>query len=300
MTKSVREILFANSPQNQIATFLTTYPLYRKYKYKFDISKELESPDTLRLTCTRCGPRSVFDYKDKSVLQEIIHIHQPLPAVHHPSKTTREWWETLISIRYHCHVCKFDERFYAISIDRKNKAIWKVGQHPPYSIDISPLLESALGDDTLYYKNALVCMSQSYGLGACAYLRRVIENKMHDILVRLRDSLQAEHADSATLQKIDVALQSNVAADKAKIAAEVCPSYLRPGDTNPFRLFHNELSTGIHIEDEHECMDLATEISATLQHVIIAIAENSQRNDEYLAKLKKVQDRRSKRGKSEG
>jgi hypothetical protein len=128
----------------------------------------------------------------------------------------------------------------------------KIGQSelpaPRMSRDVARLL----GDEAQYYKKALACLGEGFGLGACAYLRRIIENRTNALLDRIADVVAAD-GDEATKARIDGAMKSPYASDRLKVAAEVLPSWLRPGGANPlailFGAFSDELHSGTREED---------------------------------------------------
>ncbi|WP_182981711.1 hypothetical protein [Sphingobacterium sp. UME9] len=61
--------------------------------------------------------------------------------------------------------------------------IQKVGQFPSYEIGLNTTLKKYLNEeDQSNYKKAWVCLSTSYGIGAYAYLRRVIETEIKRII----------------------------------------------------------------------------------------------------------------------
>ena len=58
----------------------------------------------------------------------------------------------------------------------------KIGQYPGWNIEMDKELEKMLGEHTKYYKRGLICESQSYGIGAYAYFRRITEDIIDELL----------------------------------------------------------------------------------------------------------------------
>lgn len=59
----------------------------------------------------------------------------------------------------------------------------KVGQWPPLAIEPAPALADSLGkEDVELYKKALINANFSHGIAALAYFRRVVENKVNDLI----------------------------------------------------------------------------------------------------------------------
>jgi hypothetical protein len=176
----------------------------------------------------------------------------------------------ITTIVYRCTHC---ESPFWCSIEVSDEE-WmrKVGQLPPYDISIAPDLQNALGEDATLYKRAQICMSQSFGIAACSYLRRLLENQITPLLRLVYEASKEEGEDVGELSEI---LDEKVAENKIRLANRVLPRSLEvPGD-NPLELIYDKLSAGLHRQSEQECMEIATEASQVLRYVIISI------NDEY-------------------
>ena len=258
------------------AEFLTDYPLYRKATLA---TPPLDPPSMIKCQCRVCRDRQIFDIDNMDTIST---------APKSPHWVT-SW------LLYFCHACKQDRRLYILMRDHTKTVMWKIGQNPAWSIEVPPALEAILGQDSTYYKHALICMSQSYGLGACAYLRRIVEDRMDDILRGLRDHMQSEGVPVEQLTKVDAAIRTSQAVEKATLAANCCPASLRPGGFNPFTVLHHELSTGIHSLDDQQAMEVATNIQACLGFIVQRMADQREDSAAYLDAIKKISDTRSKR-----
>jgi hypothetical protein len=58
----------------------------------------------------------------------------------------------------------------------------KAGQLPMWLPAIPKEIKDELGDDSEIYQKALRNMNEGYGIGACAYLRRLIEKHINPLL----------------------------------------------------------------------------------------------------------------------
>jgi hypothetical protein len=115
-------------------------------------------------------------------------------------------------------------------------------------------------------------MSQSFGIAACSYLRRLLEEQITPLLRLVYGVRKEEGEDVAELSKI---LDERVAEKKIRLANDVLPSSLEvPGD-NRLEMIYDKLSAGLHRQSEQECMEIAVETSELLRYVIISI------NDQY-------------------
>jgi len=76
--------------------------------------------------------------------------------------------------------------------DEQSWSFVKIGQYPPVQKEPPKRLASNLDQSDLdLYRKALTSRNNAYGLGALAYLRRVVENRMNDLL----DLVQGQIAD---------------------------------------------------------------------------------------------------------
>jgi hypothetical protein len=105
---------------------------------------------------------------------------------------------------YTCANCKGQTAYFVYScseerqtVEKKTISIFsfkKYGQWPPIEERISPQLEKALekSADLDFYKAALRLRNFGNGIGAMAYMRRVIENHMSDMLQILSQEAEAK------------------------------------------------------------------------------------------------------------
>jgi hypothetical protein len=179
---------------------------------------------------------------------------------------------SIYSYHYRCTGCGND--FWCwVQPPEEGETKWlKVGQVPPYDISIASALQNALGQDDTLYKRAQICMSQSFGIAACSYLRRLLENQVTPLLELVYEARKEESEDVEDLSQI---LNERIAEKKIRLANQVLPSSLAVAGDNPLELIYDQLSVGLHRQSEQECMEIASEASKVLEHVIISI------NDEY-------------------
>jgi hypothetical protein len=134
-----------------IAEFLQEWPLYRALKFT-----NWSAPPTLSLDCRTCGKETSWGRAQGDFSQ----------------------LSSYFLYLYTCHLCGKSNVTYLLNMN-SNTAI-KVGQFPAPSANIPNQIEKRLGASAIFYRRALTSRNQGYGLGAVAYLRRVIENKTHD------------------------------------------------------------------------------------------------------------------------
>jgi hypothetical protein len=118
--------------------------------------------------------------------------------------------------------------------------IAKVGQSPRYEVQPPKRLGQALGANAVLYRKALTARHSGYGIGAVAYLRRIVEDTTDQLLTLLRAALEFEPGGgAAAIRRLDDAKRGRTFDDKVKLAGEVLPAHLRPGGVNPFGILHD-------------------------------------------------------------
>jgi len=198
-----------------------------------------------------------------------------------------------------CTNCKEEEITYWIQIDKDRGQARKVGQIPEPSIDVPGDLRKALGkDDIKLYKRAKICTNQSYGIAACIYLRRLLENRITPLLESILQVRREQGADEAELNRIEEITQGTIATDKINLAGEVVPESLRVEGDNSLYLAYNELSFGIHSSDENTCVELAQRVFPILDRMLIELAVEQQiraSKQPFDSSVKELRKERTKR-----
>jgi len=170
--------------------------------------------------------------------------------------------------KFYCAGCNFAIEYW-LEFSVEESWLRKVGQVPPWSTRIEPELERLLGNDADYYRKGLICLSQGYGLGACAYFRRVVENHVNQILELLIQVAAEDATQSDQVSELKELLESKVADKKLAAASKHVPVSLVVGGVNPVRLIYERLSQGIHGLTDDECANVASELSTALQYVLL-------------------------------
>lgn len=146
-------------------------------------------------------------------------------------------------------------------------AVHKIGQLPPQSVDISSDLSQLLGNTATYYRNALVCRGQNYGIGAVAYMRRVIEEKTDGLIDVIIELAQTYSADAETVEALKRAKTQIRYEDKLQVASELVPPALRPGGVNPLGQLYVHLSVGLHGKSDDECIGIFDDLREDFEYV---------------------------------
>lgn len=165
--------------------------------------------------------------------------------------------------KYTCKNCgeriaRFYCCWFGAAENEKGGYFVKIGQFPALSHRPPRELKKRFDEDDLsLYTKALTCRNQTYGLASVAYLRRVIENRMNDLLDLLRDVAALEKTFDAELKQIDkLKAPGTRFDDKISFAAKLLPrELLRMTDgQNPIDKLHDLASEAIHYMSEDECI----------------------------------------------
>jgi hypothetical protein len=214
--------------------FVETAPLYTRTEI-IDFSP----PDSITRMCTntKCKKETTWS-KDPEVRIDLDEAH---PGI------------SFRAVAYSCVLC--NRQSFAIIYELLNwsagakgtthyhhTAVRKIGQVPQPMIDVPAELNDRLASTALYYRRALVCREQGYGIAAMAYLRRVVDEKtdeLIDVMVELSRTFGVEDEEIDRLLRVKVVSRFDA---KLQEAADLIPVALRPGGLS---LWANSISTRV-------------------------------------------------------
>jgi len=270
----------------KLREILEKWPLYREFTY-LGADDAYVLPHLISLHCPTCKKDQLWERRVRTVNNRGVTVHV---------NDKRGYAEAI----YECRNCHEEECRFYFSWDGKPEASYrfvKVGQYPPLEERIPPELEKQIaGEDLEFYKRALRCRNFNFGIAALAYLRRVVENRMNDLLDLIAEA--ARHADYATedLRELEKVKASRVFDDKVSYAAAILPPGLKPGGANPINLLHDLASEGIHHLSDGECIDVFDQSRAVFEHVFIELKVREANDKSFLEGLSQLQKRKSKPG----
>ncbi len=190
-----------------------------------------------------------------------------------------------------CVICSHELRYW-VEVNVEDGWLRKVGQRPPWSIEVSAAVEEALGADSETYRKGLVSLSQGYGLGACAYLRRVVENNVHRILALLHELNRELGASAEELRELQQIIDSRTADKKLAEASKFLPPSLIVDGANPLRLLYDGLSQGIHSMTDDECADTAAQMVVALEHLVTELGHQLATRHHFAEEIRKLAAKR--------
>lgn len=198
---------------------------------------------------------------------------------------------------YRCKNCGVSTVYYCfiwLERDKENLFV-KIGQYPELEERVPESLERALdAQDQKFYKNALRMRNFNLGLAAAAYMRRVVENRMNDMLDILHEAAIAHNASPELLKRFKEVKAEKRFDIKVEYAGELLPTYLRPpGKPNPMKVLHELTSDGLHAKSDEECVDIFDACRKTFEFVFGKLRIESEDAKSFLQQIEKLAQRRS-------
>lgn len=190
--------------------------------------------------------------------------------------------------QYTCRNCGKSKAFYLFvwQVLKDFNVFVKVGQWPALTIEPSPSLARVLSpEDSALYKKALTNANFGYGIGAVAYFRRVLENKINELLDLIVEAAQSEKLGTDEVQRIAQIKNSHRVEDKIHAASLILPAHLRPGGHNPLDKLYGPLSAGLHGESDDECLTIFTDAKFVLEYLFKNLTTSNEEARKYVKHL---------------
>jgi hypothetical protein len=269
-----------NNLSEKLREFLEKKPLYSWQKFELpEYLTEFTNLFQIEMECPTCKRSRPFSDRESD--------NRP----RYPGTTLES---SLYSFGFKCDSCSSSEYTFFIEVDIENGKIRKVGQSPAWSINLDKDIERFLEDDSEFFKKALICESQGYGIAAFSYYRRVVENSIGKILENLRSILEMQGSSSENIEQIDRALKGIVMDERIKIAKDAIPNSLRPNGMNPLAIIYDTLSAGIHRHPEEECLKNSEYIRVALSYLIKTLSRQNEEQRAFIEATKSLNDFNSK------
>ncbi len=279
--------------------FFENYPLYRKHPCAElpAIEKPLASfvPPITR-SCLCCQDKTTWkpttEYLMNLTLAAIDDRQILVATLFFPKHAGQ--MERHIVVTYKCEACTKDQVIFLVRFCGEPGAAFamKVGQFPPWSIDISRPMARALGRYEQYYKNGLTCESQGYGIGAYGYYRRIVEGILDDLLASVTD-LIPEGPDRETYKaKLQETREGRAAQDKCDLVKHLLPVVLTSDGPNPLGVLHHALSEGLHALEDERCLELSEEIRNTLEYLVETLEHHKAARKRFTDGMRRLLEKR--------
>jgi hypothetical protein len=245
-------------------------------------------PGALHLECRSCGrvqpyrtypePRISVDAGARSVPDIEAAWHAPPEETPTPKGFVSPFTASdVFEVRMRCTYCRESEYRCWIELNAEQEWIRKVGEVPRIRGSVAPDLKAALGDDIELYRRARACLNDSFGIGACSYLRRLLEDRINPLLRLLLDVKRDEDAPQDELDGIEEALTRTAFKEKAKVLYREMPDSRKLEGDNPIMALYKGLSEGMHGLDEDGCTTLAAKGLGTFEYVARELSTEHKR-----------------------
>jgi hypothetical protein len=170
----------------------------------------------------------------------------------------------------------------------QHTAVRKIGQVPPDDVDVPPELVGRLGSTASHYKKALISRNAGYGIGAMAYLRRVVDEKTDELIDVMAELAQTYSAGTEEIQNLLDAKSQSRYDQKLEVASELIPAALRPGGVNPLGQLYKHTSIGLHDKTDDECIAIFDDLRKDFEYVFRNLHNQAEERRKY---AKRVQQR---------
>jgi hypothetical protein len=277
--------------QEKLAEILSKWPLYRTFVYtgkqchKTQLSAYKNGqrfgllPKQIRQFCDNkpCGYETLWENSAQTIYFGAEFINQNSYTCRNCGKNT---------VRY-CYI--WQER-------DSNNIFLKVGQYPELEERVPDTLKSALdAEDLKLYKNALRMRNFNLGVAAVAYMRRVIENKMNDMLEILHEAAIAHNAQAEVMAHHKEMMEEKRFSIKVDYAGTLLPASLRPsGKPNPMAVLHELASDGLHAKSDEECVDIFDACRRTFEFVFGKLRIETEDARTFVTEMAGLADKKSK------
>jgi hypothetical protein len=278
----------AGALEEKLAEILVKWPLYRLYAGKechvsegsgYGSNRYAVLPLRIRMFCNhaKCGYETLWELSYTKVYFGKDFINQRA---------------------YVCRNCGNTAHYCFIWQEREKDDIFvKVGQYPEPEERIPETLEQTLaGFDLKLYKNALRMRNFNLGVAAVAYMRRIIENRMNDMLEILHESAIAHNAPAELLARHEAMTKEKRFSEKVDYAGELLPSGLRPsGKPNPMAILHELASEGLHAKSDEECVDIFDSCRRTFEYVFGKLRIETEDARNFVKEMTGLAEKKAKR-----
>jgi hypothetical protein len=190
--------------EEPLREFLETYPLYRKFTIALpERLNELPRP-RINMPCGVCSVNQTFIMKSNFAYGTYME-NQGVSINTHLAVTT---------IRYVCTFCDIFLRTFLVKFNVEEGSIMKVGQEPPWEIAPDRSIIKRLGNYADFYRKGLICESQSYGIGAFSYYRRIVEGIIDQLLTEITELVSSGEEQKKYLEALNEVKKTRVTEKK--------------------------------------------------------------------------------------
>lgn len=262
----------------KLQSVLQTWPLYRVFLYT-GADGVIMVPQFLHLYCKSCLQSTFWE-------------------THHYNGEDNK--QGFTSKSFKCRNCATVQVTYYFYWKQQAQysQFFKVGQYPELEEHVSDTLTNTFTpEDLKMYKNALRLRNFNLGIAAVAYMRRVVENHMNDMLAILRETAIVHNISPDVLARHEKMMEEKRFSAKIDYAGDLLPASLRPaGHPNPMAVLHDLASDGLHSKTDEECVDIFDECKQTFEYVFGKMRIETEDAKAFVKGIAKLAEKRAKAG----
>jgi len=194
-----------------------------------------------------------------------------------------------VMVEFECVSCNTSRKIFALSIentgeDKDNRFyfVTKFGEYPQKPLPQNRELSKFIKKDKADYNKAVVCLANGYGVAAFAYMRRIVEQNINDLLDLIKESVDP---GSDLINKINELKTTSPMSDRIKIANYALPDYLKPDGFNPLGQIYGLLSDGVHSLPDEKCLEKAKDLQVCLEFLISELAAHKKNREDFKNRL---------------
>lgn len=140
----------------------------------------------------------------------------------------------------------------------------KYGEIPTFGLPTPSRAITLIGPDKDLFLLGRRCENQGMGIGAFVYYRRVVENQKNRIFDEIIKVTKVISPNDKLLIELEAAKSETQFSRAVESIKHGIPQTLMINGKNPLLLLYSALSEGVHIDDDSQCLELATSIRVVL------------------------------------
>lgn len=190
-------------------------------------------------------------------------------------------------VHFKCVTCKSSLKSYwlrteIIEQDCLTLLVSKIGEQPQNELPKSKELAKFFKEDKDEYNKAVICLAHGYGVAAFAYMRRIVENNIDNLLSLISEIVDTESSIANSISGIKT---TSPMSEKIKIVNKAMPDHLKPDGFNPLGQIYALLSEGVHSLPDEECLDKAKDLQFCLEFLISELASHKENKEKFKQRL---------------
>ena len=186
------------------------------------------------------------------------------------------------------HTCKCPKSIFVNVEQTDDQFIFtKCGEYPSMPPRIDEVILKVFPKEAELLRKAVYCLNDGFGVGAFAYLRQALEDRIDVFIAEIRKYAE-EQGDEGIKQELDKLHGKSKMSDMIEVAKKALPASLQTEGYNPLGLLYQTLSDGVHGLSDQECLGKANAIYDALTYILHKLAEDSTSRKKYVDALKSL------------